>query len=168
MYKTLRAGHANPLPLEQTFRARLIRTALITEFLAVLHFADHVIRGQLVLDRGLDPVWNHSGWPFQATVSPFTASLVLVHLLLLGGILLTLQGRVWAGYWLATALVLGALVLYTHFLSGPEAELPSVIYATYGDPVAGGLALLVLLGVLVVLCVLAIQAVWVGYRSGRW
>ena len=60
--------------------ARLLRTALLTEVLAVLHFVDHVIRGQLVLDRSLDPLWNHRGWPFQPAVSPFTGSLV-VHVL---------------------------------------------------------------------------------------
>lgn len=32
--------------------------------LALLHFVDHAIRGELVVYRGLNPKWNHSGWPF--------------------------------------------------------------------------------------------------------
>ncbi|HEX6709119.1 MAG TPA: hypothetical protein VF068_02210 [Rubrobacter sp.] len=58
----------------------------------LLHHADHVIRG------------NHSGWPFQAEVTPFTFSL-LIYALILSGIYLTVRGRDVAGYHLFVAVV---------------------------------------------------------------
>ncbi len=57
---------------------------------SVLHHVDHVIRG------------NHSGWPFQAEVTPFTFSL-LIYGLILPAIYLTARGRDVAGYHLFVA-----------------------------------------------------------------
>ena len=109
---------------QEVLRRRLIGVAAVTAVLATLHFIDHVIRGQLVLDRGLDPAWNHSGWPFQSRFSPFTISLIVIYGMLLGGIVLTLRGRVWAGYWLVTAILLGAVVSRVHFVPGPNTRIP--------------------------------------------
>jgi hypothetical protein len=85
-------------PSEPALRGRLVAVAVVTAVFGGLHLADHVIRGRLVTDRRLNPNWDHSGWPFEARFSPFTVSLVLVSLLLVGGIVLTLRGRLWAGY----------------------------------------------------------------------
>ena len=153
---------------EELLRRRLIGVAAVTAILATVHFTDHVIRGQLVLDRGLDPAWNHSGWPFQSRFSPFTISLVLVYGLLLGGIVLTLRERVWAGYWLLTAILLGAIVTQVHFVPGPNTESPGVIVDTYGTRAAGIAAVIVTFAVAATLIVMAAQAVWVRRASGRW
>jgi hypothetical protein len=153
---------------EEVLRRRLIGVAALTAALATVHFTDHVIRGQLVLDRGLDPAWNHSGWPFQARFSPFTISLVLVYGPLLGGILLTLRRQVWAGYWLVTAILLGAIVTQVHFGPGPNTESPSVIIDTYGTRAVGTAAVIITFAIAATLVVMAAQAVWVRRVSGRW
>jgi hypothetical protein len=153
---------------EQVLRRRLIGVAALTAVLATLHFTDHVIRGQLVLDRGLEPAWNHSGWPFQARFSPFTVSLILVYGLLLGGIVLTLRRQVWAGYWLVTAILLGAIVAQVHFGPGPNTESPSVIMDTYGSRAVGITAVIITFAIAATLIVMAAQAIWVRRVSGRW
>lgn len=144
----------------------LVPAAIVT-VLAILHHADHVIRGELVLAHGLDPSWNHSGWPFQDPVTPFTASLA-VYLLLVPGIVFTLRGRLWAGYWLVSALVLGAVIVVVHFVPGSETETPSVIYQTHRSATAGVLALVDVFAILASLIALAVQAVRVRRASGRW
>ena len=155
---------ANPRFAE--LRRRLIVAASAVTVLAVIHHADHVIRGDLTLARRLDPTWNHSGWPFQDPVTPFTASLA-VYLLLVGGIVLTVRGRLWAGYWLVTAVLLAAIVTFVHFL-GPNAETPSVIYRTHESAAAGVLALLDLLALGISLIVLGLEAIRARRISGRW
>jgi len=117
--------------------------------LGVLHHVDHVVRG------------NHSGWPFQEEVTPFTFSL-LVYALLLPGIYMNLRGRVAAGWWLFTAALALALITSVHFLGGEDREAPiRDIYAVYDNPVWGVLALVVLYGLvlgLVALFVMALRA----------
>src|SRR5438874_1430724 len=90
-----------------TLRQWFIILALALTVLSGLHFVDHVIRGSLVLHHHLDASWDHSGWPFEPSVTPFTFSLFGVLLLLLGGIALTATKRAWAGYWFVSALLLG-------------------------------------------------------------
>jgi hypothetical protein len=153
---------------ETALRRRLVGVAAFTAALATLHFADHVIRGQLVLDRGLDPAWNHSGWPFQDRFSPFTASLIVVYGLLLGGIVLTLRQRVWAGYWLITAILLGGIVTQVHFGPGPNTESPGVIIDSYGNRAVGITAVIITFAIAATLIMMAGQAVWVRRVSGRW
>jgi hypothetical protein len=160
--------HHSLSALEERLRRRLIGVAAVTAVLATLHFTDHVIRGQLVLDRGLEPAWNHSGWPFQARFSPFTISLIVVYGLLLGGIVLTLREKLWAGYWLVTAILLGAIVTQVHFGPGPNTESPSVIIDSYGSRAVGIPAVLVTFAIAATLIVMAAQAVWVRRVSGRW
>lgn len=47
-----------------SLRRRFVLLATAAAVLALLHFVDHAIRGELVVDQGLNPAWNHSGWPF--------------------------------------------------------------------------------------------------------
>jgi hypothetical protein len=155
-------------PGELALRRRLVAVAAVTAVFGGLHFVDHVVRGRLVVDRGLNPAWDHSGWPFEARFSPFTVSLTLVSVLLLGGILFTLRGRLWAGYWLGVATVLCLLVMQVHFLGGARSEFPSVIYGTYGRAVPGGVALADLAATIASLLVMAVNAVQVRRVSGRW
>ena len=86
---------ANAERQDETDRLRrtLVILATIVGAAAALHLADHVVRGQLVDDHNLIPEWNHSGWPFREAVTPFTPS-VLIPLVFLGGVVLTLRGRV--------------------------------------------------------------------------
>jgi uncharacterized membrane protein len=124
----------------------LVAAACVTIF-AILHHVDHVIRG------------NHSGWPFQEAVTPFTFSL-LIYALLLPGLYLTARGRLMAGYWLFTAVVGLALVVWVHFVPTGDYEAPiEDIYAVYGSPLAGLLALVVLTGLVSGLVTLAIVAI---------
>ena len=130
---------------ERWRRALLVLGIGVTIF-GVLHHVDHVVRG------------NHSGWPFREEVTPFTFSL-LVYALLLPGIYMNLRGRVAAGWWLFTAAVALALVAFVHFLSGEEREAPiRDIFAVYGSPVWGLLALMVLYGLVLSLAALFVTA----------
>lgn len=134
----------------------LIAAASVTIF-GFFHHVDHVVRG------------NHSGWPFEEAVTPFTFSL-LIYALLLPGLYLTWRGRLMAGYWLFTAVVLLALVTSVHFV-GEDREAPiRDIYAVYDSPVWGFLALVdftVLVASLVVLTGAAIQALRLARRRSR-
>jgi hypothetical protein len=136
----------------QPVRARLRRWLLVAAasvtIFGFFHHVDHVVRG------------NHSGWPFEEEVTPFTFSL-LIYALLVPGLYLAWRGRMMAGYWLFTAAVLIALVTSVHFV-GEDREAPiRDIYAVYESPVWGFLALVdltVLMASLVVLAGVAIQA----------
>src|SRR5215212_7819840 len=119
---------ARPSSVRERFRRGILIAGVATTVFGVLHHTDHVIRG------------NHSGWPFQEAVTPFTFSL-LIYALLLPGLYLTLQGRLMARYWLFTAAVLFAVVTLAHFV-GAEREAPiRDIYSVYDSPMWGLLAL---------------------------
>ncbi len=153
---------------EARWRRGFVWIAVGILVLGALHFVDHVIRGALVVDQGLNPDWNHSGWPFQAEVNPFTFSLAGVTLVLVVGLALTVAGRAWAGYWLAAAVVLLGVLTFVHLLSN-QAETLAVIAGTYGmQTPAAFAALLDLLLLVVALLTLAGYAVWVRRASGRW
>ena len=129
----------------------LVAAASVTIF-GLFHHIDHVVRG------------NHSGWPFEETVTPFTFSL-LIYALLLPGLYMTAKGRLLAGYWLFTAVVGLALVVWVHFVPTGDYEAPiQDIYAVYGSPLEGLLALIVLTGLVFSLVTLVIAAIQ-GLRS---
>jgi hypothetical protein len=126
-------------------RPLLIIASSATAF-SVLHHADHVARG------------NHSGWPFQAEVTPFTFSL-LIYALILPGIYLTARGRDVAGYHLFVAVAGLALLGTVHFAPTAGQESPiHDIYMIYESPVAGMLALMILAGLMTSVALLAITA----------
>jgi hypothetical protein len=130
---------------QERFRRGILIAGVATTVFGVLHHTDHVIRG------------NHSGWPFQEAVTPFTFSL-LIYALILPGLYLTARGRMIAGYHLSVALVGLALVFAVHFIGeGREAPI-QVIYEVYGSPAAGLLALGVLTALFISLAALAITA----------
>jgi hypothetical protein len=125
----------------------LVAATSVTIF-GFFHHFDHVVRG------------NHSGWPFEEALTPFTFSL-LIYALLLPGLYLTAKGRLMAGYWLFTAVAGLALVVWVHFVPTGDYEAPiQDIYAVYGSPLAGLLALVVLAGLVSSLVMLAIAAIW--------
>ena len=133
-------------------RPLLIFASSATAF-SVLHHADHVARG------------NHSGWPFQAEVTPFTFSL-LIYALILPGIYLTARGRDVAGYHLFVAVAGLALLGTVHFAPTAGQESPiHDIYMVYESPVAGMLALTILAGLMTSVALLTITA-FVALRRG--
>jgi len=133
----------------------LVAAASVTIF-GFFHHVDHVVRG------------NHSGWPFEEAVTPFTFSL-LIYVLLLPGLYLTARGHLMTKYWLFTAVVGLALVIWVHFVPTGDYEAPiQDIYAVYGSPLAGLLALVALTGLvssLVTLVIAAIRALRSTKRS---
>ena len=137
--------------------------------LAVLHLIDHALRGQRVHDHGLNPSWDHSGWPFKPAVTPYTFSLVLVLAILIVGLWGTYAGRLRAGYWLGAAIVLGALVTYVHFVPTAQQETPAIIFGSWmGLSAVGVAAVVVTFAIVGLLLVLAVTAIRIGRRTGRW
>jgi hypothetical protein len=119
----------------------------------LMHHADHVIRG------------NHSGWPFQAEITPFTFSL-LIYALILPGIYLTAKGRSVPGYHLFVAVIGLALLGFVHFVPTGDHEAPiRDIYMIYESPLAGMFALGVLAGLII--SVAALGAVALGAIRAR-
>jgi hypothetical protein len=126
-------------------RLLLIFASSATVF-SVLHHVDHVVRG------------NHSGWPFQAEVTPFTFSL-LIYVLILPAIYLTARGRDVAGYHLFVAVTGLALLGFVHFAPTGAQESPiHDIYMAYEGPLSGMLALMILTGLLISVALLTITA----------
>ena len=147
-------AEAGAKPKQTKLRIWLLVLAGCTTVFGLMHHADHVVRG------------NHSGWPFEQAITPFTFSL-LIYALLLPGLYLTTKGRLMAGYWLFTAVVGLALVVWVHFVPTGDYEAPiEDIYAVYGSPLAGLLALVVLAGLVSGLATLAIAAIW-ALRSAK-
>ncbi len=155
---------------ESRLRRTLLVTAGIVAGTAALHLADHAIRGELVDDHGLIPEWNHSGWPFRDEVTPFTLSLA-IPVVFLVGILLTLRRRLWARFWLAWGAITATVVLVVHFVPGPRTETIGVIYRTYvrggAGALPGVLAVIVLAVIVAGLALLVAQAVRARQASGR-
>ena len=143
-----------PQPVHIKLRTWLLVAASCTTIFAFVHHLDHVVRG------------NHSGWPFEPAVTPFTFSL-LIYALLVPGLYLTAKGRLIAGYWLFTAVLGLTLLIWVHFVPTRDYEAPiRDIYGVYGSPVVGFLAvadLIMLIAGVVALAGVAIQAL----RKGR-
>lgn len=137
------------------YRRALLGLATAATIFSVLHHADHVVRG------------SHSGWPFEAQVTPFTYSLV-IYALILPGIYLTARGRSIAWYHLLVAAGGLALLGFVHFVpvAGHEAPIAD-IYAAYGSPAAGLLALAILAGLLISVALLALVALRARRASAR-
>lgn len=124
-------------------RNRILILAIVATVFSILHHADHVIRG------------SHSGWPFQAEVTPFTFSL-LIYALILPGIYLTARGCSIAGYHLFVAVSGLVLISFVHFVpvGGHEAPIDD-IYAAYGSPSVALFALVILAGLIASVALLA-------------
>ena len=100
-------------------------------------------------------------------MTPFTFSL-LIYVLLLPGLYLTVTGRLMAGCWLFTAIVGLALVVWVHFVPTGNYEAPlEDIYAVYGSPLAGLLAVVVLAGLVSSLVTVVVMAIWALHSATR-
>ncbi len=134
---------------------RLSGLVFLATVLSLGHHIDHIIRG------------NHVGWPLTTEVTPFTYSLGVYPLILLG-LSLYRSGRVGPGYW---ALLTGSGALFVaaiHF--GPAAvEPPADIIDPYQSRVVGWVAfawLVTFVAVLVANCVYETRT-WLRQRGGR-
>jgi hypothetical protein len=133
----------------------LIVPAALTTLFTFLHHLDHAFR-QI-----------HIGWPLTDRVNPFTFSLILYPLLLLG-IYLTVRGRAWAGYWLGVAAFAFTLVTVVHFRPSPSAETLDQVYGPWNNPILGGIAVAIVFALEFSLVALLVTAVRVRVLSGRW
>lgn len=114
--------------------------------LALLHHADHLVRG------------THVGWPVTGQVTPFTYSLLIYPIVLLGFVVRS------ARYWLVA--VLGGLVMLSavHVLI----ETPDEILGGYAQPAVGLVAFAILVALIAVLAYLAWRyALIVAAARGR-
>jgi hypothetical protein len=137
---------ARAQPKQAKLRIWLLVLAGCTTVFGFMHHFDHVVRG------------NHSGWPFEQAVTPFTFSL-LIYALLLPGLYLTAKGRPMPRYWLFTAIAGLALVVWVHFIPTGDYEAPiDDIYAVHDNPLTGLFALVVLVGLVISLAMLAIAS----------
>ena len=107
--------------------------------LGLAHHVDHVVRG------------NHVGWPITPSVNPFTYSLVIYPLVVIGFVL-SLTGRAGARYWTAI-MTLGGLMLVFFHLSPWAVEPPTDVILPYADPLWGYAAFAILLALIA--CVFA-------------
>lgn len=163
MYKSQRAGETRHDLVDKN---SMLAIAAVTTLLAGLHLADHAARGGNVVEHGLHPRWNHSGWPFTDDITPYTFSLFAVGLILLGGIAFTVRDLAGARYWLTSAVLLGALVAQVHLIPGPYQESFTVIYRSWVDnPAMGVLTVLNTVAVMIALLAMAMNAVRILRRT---
>jgi len=106
----------------------------VATLLGLAHHLDHVIRG------------NHVGWPITPEVNPFTYSLVIYPVVVLG-FTLSLTGRAGARYW-TVVMTFGAGMLAFFHLSPWAVEPPGDVILPYANPAFGYLAFAVLLALI--------------------
>jgi hypothetical protein len=127
----------------------------LATFMSLGHHIDHAIRG------------NNVGWPLTEHVTPFTYSLGIYPLILLG-LYLYVSGRVGEGYWAILSGSGALFVAWIHF--GPAAvEPPADIINLYEPQIVGWLAfawLVVFVMVLVGTCLYELRS-WLRQRKTR-
>ena len=143
----MRVRSATPTPVPAGDR-RLLALAGVATFLSIGHHLDHLARG------------NHLGWPLTSQVTPFTFSLMVYPIIVLG-VLLQVWGKGGPGYW---AVLAGAgLVLLGATHLGPfAAEPPQDIIEPYRSRAVGWAAFGLLVALLATLATLA------GYAGRCW
>jgi hypothetical protein len=119
---------------DSTLDPRAYLVFAVATLLSLAHHADHVIRG------------NHVGWPVTPEVNPFTYSLVIYPLVVLG-FALSLTGRGSARYW-SVVMTLGAGMLVFFHLSPWAVEPPGDVILPYADPLWGYVAFVILLALI--------------------
>ena len=104
--------------------------------LSLAHHADHILRGD-------------TGWPFSDQVNTFSYSLV-IYPIILTGLVLSLFGLVGPRFWAFISLGGAAFVAAVHL--GPvSTDAITAIPGQYPSPIAGALAVLVLVALVAVL-----------------
>jgi hypothetical protein len=119
--------------------------------LGLAHHVDHIIRG------------NHVGWPITPAVNPFTYSL-LIYPLVVVGFALSVTGRAGSRYWTVVMAVGGGMLVFLH-LSPWAVEPPGDVILPYADPTLGYLAFAVLLALIGVVFLGAGYSLWQWRQS---
>jgi uncharacterized membrane protein len=125
----------------------------LATLLGLAHHVDHVIRG------------NHVGWPITPMVNPFTYSLAIYPLVVLGFVL-SLTDRAGSGYWSVVMTLGGAMLLFFH-LSPWAVEPPRDVVLPYSNPTLGYVAFAVLLLLIGVVFLGAGYSVVLWWRSSK-
>lgn len=133
---------------ERTLPVRAYLLFALATLLGLAHHVDHVVRG------------NHVGWPVTPEVNPFTYSLAIYPLVVLG-FTLSLTGRAGARYWTAVMTLGAGMLVYFH-LSPWAVEPPGDVILPYSDPVFGYAAFAILLALV------AVVLVGAGYSFRLW
>ena len=120
----------------------------LATLLGLAHHVDHIVRG------------NHVGWPITPTVNPFTYSLAIYPLVVLGFVL-SLTGRAGSRYWTAVMTFGGGMLVFFH-LSPWAIEPPADVVLPYANPLFGYVAFAVLLALI------AVVFVGAGYSLVLW
>lgn len=130
---------------------RLLQLVAVAVALGVAHHTEHIVRGVV-------------GWPLSSEVNPFTISLVVYPVVLLG-FELTRRRKVGPAFWaVVTAASLVAVAVIHLTPSGPEP--PRSVLDEYESAAAGLAALALVVALVVALAASAVYAV-VLWRRGR-
>jgi len=114
------------------------------------HTTDHVVRGDL-------------RWPLSLESAPFILISLAIYTVVAGGLYLYAKGRIGPGFWAILASVgvaFGWLAHFSRFTDQP----PAYILGAYQSVAAGWLALL---GLVALMLVLIVTAVYAGYLWAR-
>ena len=123
----------------------------VATVLGLAHHIDHIIRG------------NHIGWPITPDVNPFTYSLVIYPLVVVG-FTFSLTGRAGARYW-TIVMALGTGMLVFFHLSPWAVEPPTDVILPYSNPLVGYVAFAILLGLIGVVGLGALYSLRLWHRE---
>ncbi|MDY6819078.1 MAG: hypothetical protein SVG88_10495 [Halobacteriales archaeon] len=124
---------------------------LLPTLLGLAHHIDHIIRG------------NHVGWPITPHVNPFTYSLVIYPLIVIG-VYLTVTDRVGVRYWTGVFGFSAVLLAYVH-ISPWAIEPPADVIGPYANPLVGYAAFVILLALIASVGVGTLYVAVLWYRQ---
>lgn len=114
--------------------SKMVTSVKYAGVFGIAHHIDHIIRKEY-------------GWPFESEVTPFTYSLLIYPLILLGIYLESRKPGGYFWYWMVISLFGSIIVIMAHFLPDSPDKLLALPSA-YANPLAGGLAFLILAGLI--------------------
>ncbi|WP_440990668.1 hypothetical protein [Haloarchaeobius baliensis] len=139
-----------PDRLDDSLTPRAYLLFALATLLGLAHHVDHVVRG------------NHVGWPITPSVNPFTYSLAIYPLVVLG-FALSLSGRDSSRYWSVVMTLGGGMLVFFH-LSPWAVEPPGDVILPYSNPLFGYVAFVVLLALIGAVLVGAVYTIYLSRR----
>ena len=125
-------------------------------FLAALLFLGHTV----------DHVARDLRWPLTAEAIPFLAATAVILLIVFGALYLYRRGSIGARFWAIFGAITVAIGWLGHF--SPFSEQPvGVIYNAYQSPLAGGLAVVALLALMLSLIAVTLYSGTLWFRRAR-
>ena len=134
--------------IHQTLPTQAYLLFALATLLGLAHHIDHIVRG------------NHVGWPVVPEVTPFTYSLAIYPLVVVG-FALSLTDRAGARYWSVVMVLGGGMLVFFH-LSPWAVEPPSDVILPYANPLFGYVAFAVLL------CLIGVVFLGAAYAVVLW